>query len=383
MKITIVHNHPIHYKHLLFLEMKKGQFDIEVFFVAGQSSIRHEDLPLAQDRYRYRIGFDGPYESAPAKARALFTWKAVSESSPDILIISGYYAIECWSAWLWARLNRRPIVLWYESNEFDYKRVWYKELPKRLFIRHCDRAHVYGRSHKAYLVKLGMPEHNIVLKRSVANVDAFSTAAKSRSYSGQGCRHLVYVGRLAPEKNVSTLLRALAAANNTTEQPKLRLSIVGTGPLEQDLKQECKRLGIQSVVTFKGYCPQSQLPELLRTADFFILPSMREPWGLVALEAMLCRVPVLISTQCGCAEDVVTPDTGWKFSPWSVAELASILIRLPGISDERLAIMGEACHRVASVHTAKGCAQRVCASLRELAEARQIGLPSGKADYAI
>ena len=43
-----------------------------------------------------------------------------------------------------------------------------------------------------------------------------------------------------------------------------------------------------------------------------------------ALEAMLARLPVLISTQCGCANDVVTEETGWKFSPWDEEALASI-----------------------------------------------------------
>lgn len=370
MSVAIIHNHPIHYKHLLFEQLKKRQLDFEVLFAASQSSIRHEENGLSQDLYCHRIGYDGPYEFAPASTRIRFTWNSLRERPPQIVVIGGYHTPEGWAAWLWARLHRRPIVLWYESNEFDHKRLWYKELPKKLFVRYCDRAQVYGRSHRSYLTKLGIPEQNIILKRSVANVDAFSTLPGDRSYSGKGAKHLVYVGRLAPEKNVSIVLRALARANKDGIQAKVRLTIAGTGPLEEQLKKECNELGICQLVDFAGYRPQQDLPKLLRTADFFILPSTCEPWGLVALEAMLCRVPVIVSSQCGCAEDVITPDTGWKFSPWNEAELTALLKRLPEIPAERAAEMGEACHRIASGHSAASCAERVIKSLQELSISR-------------
>lgn len=370
MKVAVIHNHPIHYKHLLFQEMKKQQLDFEVLFAAGQSSIRHEENGLSQDLYSHRIGYDGPYELAPASTRIRFTWNALAETRPQIVVIGGYHTPEGWAAWLWARLHGRPTVLWYESNEFDYKRWWYKELPKKLFVRYCDRAQVYGRSHKSYLVKLGIPEPNVILKRSVADVAAFSTTAEARSYADKGVKHIVYVGRLAPEKNVSIVLRALARANKEIREPKLRFTIAGAGPLEEQLKRESEQLGLARAVDFAGYCPQQQLPQLLRAADFLVLPSTREPWGLAALEAMLCRVPVLVSTQCGCAEDVVTSDTGWKFSPWNEAELTSLLSRLPEIPAQRAAEMGEACHRIASEHSAPSCAERVIKSLQELAISR-------------
>src|SRR5579863_922059 len=122
MKVTVVHNHPIHYKHLLFTELKKAGLDFDVLFQAGQSSIRHEQIILSDHLYRSHVGYPGPYEAAPMLTRAWFTWKKMMRLRPDVSVISGYYAIECWVAWLWARFHRRPIVLWYESNEFDYPR---------------------------------------------------------------------------------------------------------------------------------------------------------------------------------------------------------------------------------------------------------------------
>lgn len=366
MKIAVLHNHPIHYKHLLFREMKYAGLDLKVFFVASQSCLRHERIPLSDDLYSFEIGFDGPYESAKPLTRTSFAWNAIAKYKPDMLVISGFHVAESWAAWLWASLHGRRKILWYESNEFDYRRLWYTEALKRIFLRGCDRAHVYGISSKTYLAKLGLPEKHIEIKGAVVNVSAFATPASHKSYTEQGPKRLVYVGRLAPEKNISFLLHAMAAACQSIAPDSLTLTIVGIGPLEHELKAEARKLGLEKVVTFTGYCPQSELPSILRRSDFFVLPSTREPWGLVALEAMLCRLPVLISTQCGCAEDVVTPDTGWAFSPWDEQQLSALLATLPGIDAVRAAEMGTAGHDLAQGYSAFESARRVVTSILSL-----------------
>jgi glycosyltransferase involved in cell wall biosynthesis len=386
LRAAVIHNHPIHYKHLLFQAMKEQQMDFVVLFQASQSSIRHEKLPLSQDLYRYRIAYDGPYETAPVLLRARWTWQALQQLSPDFLLISGYHAVECWSAWFWGALHRVPRLMWYESNEFDYKRYWFREIFKRLFLKGCRGAHVYGRSNKAYLAKLGMPAENITIKRAVVDIEKFDTPREDKSYRAGDQTRIIYVGRLAPEKNVPVLLRAFAGAvsaltassrdatrSETAQnapgqiQPwrtGMRLIIAGTGPDEAALKRQAIALGIAELVEFKGYIPQKDLGALYRQADFFILPSTREPWGLVALEAMLCRIPVIISTQCGCAADVVTTNTGWTFSPWNEKELQEILERLDSVSPAQLRGMGDAAHELASLYSADECASLVAQSLR-------------------
>jgi glycosyltransferase involved in cell wall biosynthesis len=177
---------------------------------------------------------------------------------------------------------------------------------------------------------------------------------------------LIYVGRLAPEKNVGFLLSAFSRAVRSAGSSQLTLTLVGVGPSEPALRSECSRLGIEHLVEFKGYCPQKDLPQLYYAADFFILPSVREPWGLVALEAMLCGLPVLISTQCGCAADVVTPETGWTFSPWNEDKLVELLCTLPKLPIERVREMGDAAQQLASQYSASACARRVIEAISEI-----------------
>jgi glycosyltransferase involved in cell wall biosynthesis len=367
MKCAIIHNHPIHYKHLLFQRLKARGLEFEVIFAAARSSIRHENIGLRADLYKYRIAFDGPYESAPPARRALQTWKAISEINPDVAIIGGCDAAECWAAWLWAQINEKPVVMWYQSNEFDYpNRPWHKEALKKLYLRRVNRAHVYGVSSEAYLLKLGLPAERIDVKGAVANVEALSIPSELKTYSRGRTKRLLYVGRLAEEKNVGVLLQAIANATKIAGKPLWMLTIAGVGPLEQELRQLCVTLGIQKCVEFKGYVPQSELPLLFRQADLFVLPSRREPWGLVALEAMLGRIPIAVSTQCGCAEDLVNPGTGWKFSPWTDEALTEILLKLPDMGSAQLARMGSACHDLASGYSAAACAERIIRSLNQI-----------------
>ncbi len=366
MKVTIVHNHPIHYKHLLFTELKKAGLDFDVLFQAGQSSIRHEQIELSDQMYRSHIAYQGPYEASPLLTRAWFTWNKMAELRPDVSVISGYYAIECWVAWIWAKLHRLPIVLWYESNEFDYPRHRPLEMLKELFVKGCTRAHVYGRTNRDYLVKLGMPFEQIDIKRAVVDVGRFSlTHQKAIRNEGRPLL-LLYVGRLAPEKNLHFLFRAFARSVGHAAGRDMRLVLAGTGPSEASLRAEAATLKIDHLVEFRGYVPQKNLGELYQSADAFILPSTREPWGLVALEAMLARLPVLISTQCGCAEDVVTGETGWAFSPWDEDALARLLFDLPSIPPERLQCMGEAAYSLAKEYSATNCAAIIVRSLTQL-----------------
>jgi glycosyltransferase involved in cell wall biosynthesis len=364
MKAAIVHNIPIHYKHLLFDALRKQGLDFEVLFIASGSSIRHERIALSEDAYRYRIVFEGPYEEAPPGRSARWVWSALEDIRPSVIVVGSYNAAECWSAWFWAFVHRVPIVMWYTGNEFDYPRHWPKELLKRIFLAGCAGAQVYGLSNKAYIVKLGLPSQDVIIKRAVVDIAKFETGSMQKRYRRDGLTRLIYVGRLSPEKNVSTLIGAFAQAARSESQ--LRLTIAGIGPCEAALRAEVAALGMEDLVNFTGYIGQKDLPALYRQSDFFVLPSVREPWGLVSLEAMLCRLPVLISTQCGCAADVVTPRTGWSFSPWNQSELSTLIQALPALGAAQIERMGEAAHDLACDYSPDNCAFAILESLGRL-----------------
>ncbi|MFC6339044.1 glycosyltransferase [Pseudomonas sp. CCM 7891] len=110
-----------------------------------------------------------------------------------------------------------------------------------------------------------------------------------------------HVGRLHPDKDQATLLKGFALA-----LPRLpaesRLAILGTGRLEQDLKELARELGIAERVLFLGQVPDAR--RYFRAFDAFALSSDHEPFGMVLLEAMAAGVP-LLATACGGAREVV------------------------------------------------------------------------------
>lgn len=99
---------------------------------------------------------------------------------------------------------------------------------------------------------------------------------------GRDDRMLLYVGRLAKEKNVELLLRALALAGDDS----LKLVVAGDGPSRHELEQCARECGIGDSVRFLGSVPRIDLPNLYASADAFVMPSMTETQGLVLAEAM-------------------------------------------------------------------------------------------------
>jgi glycosyltransferase involved in cell wall biosynthesis len=129
------------------------------------------------------------------------------------------------------------------------------------------------------------------------------------------------VGRLHPDKDQATLLRAFARARNALPAGAL-LVILGKGRLEQKLKTQAVELGVVEQVRFLG-----QVPEAWRAFpafDVFALSSDHEPFGMVLLEAMAAGVPV-VATDCGGAPEVVG-DCGALFPLGDDAALAELLV---------------------------------------------------------
>lgn len=100
---------------------------------------------------------------------------------------------------------------------------------------------------------------------------------------------ILYVGRLAREKNVELLLRAMAAVGDR----RVRLAIVGDGPHRSDLVALAMELGIAHVVRFAGAMPRENLPDTYASADAFAMPSTTETQGLVQAEAMAAGLSVI------------------------------------------------------------------------------------------
>jgi len=133
------------------------------------------------------------------------------------------------------------------------------------------------------------------------------------------------VGRLHPDKDQTTLIKGFAKALPELPTGSL-LAIMGSGRLEQQLKQLAVDLGVADSVRFLGQVPNGR--RYFKAFDLFALTSDHEPFGMVLLEAMAAGVPV-IATNCGGAKEVVS-DPKCLFELGAVDELSPLLIASVG-----------------------------------------------------
>ncbi|WP_163859742.1 1,4-alpha-glucan branching protein domain-containing protein [Paenibacillus elgii] len=139
-----------------------------------------------------------------------------------------------------------------------------------------------------------------------------------RWFNVEGRRVLVFVGRLVFEKGVQTLLHAMP--DILSGAPDTVLFIGGSGPMEDELKRQAAHLGDR--VRFTGFIDDGTKAALYRAADVCVIPSLYEPFGIVALEAMKHGCPVVLSDTGGLAELVEHGVDGYKALPGHVESLA-------------------------------------------------------------
>lgn len=177
---------------------------------------------------------------------------------------------------------------------------------------------------------------------------------------------VVFVGRLGPEKRVATLLEAvnLLRAGGT----RIRVAVVGSGRLEDDLRTIAADLGIDDRVTFVGRDPEPE--RWLEKARVLALPSEREGTPNVVLEAMACGLPVVATPVGSVPELVEDGQTGWLVPVGDAVALASALERV--LDDPAAArAMGEAGRRRVETGFDRGAVRAAMAELyRELGGAR-------------
>ncbi|MGB9802561.1 1,4-alpha-glucan branching protein domain-containing protein [Desulfofundulus sp.] len=138
--------------------------------------------------------------------------------------------------------------------------------------------------------------------------------------------NIVFLGRLVPEKGVQVLLEALVSILERVKGA--RLLVAGRGPYEEYLKGRVKELGLSMRVEFVGFVDDPGRNRLLELARVAVFPSLYEPFGIVALEAMAARVPVVVADTGGLGEIVEHGVDGYKVPPGRPDLLAHYITRL-------------------------------------------------------
>jgi glycosyltransferase involved in cell wall biosynthesis len=303
-------------------------------------SWRHENLQVLPVKAAIRGGLG-----------ALFALHTLHRAAPISVITTQVPYDEGWVALAAGRLHGIPVIAQIHSD---------------LFAEH-SLAQTSGRVARAirrYTARRALPRFDAVRTVSAesrATIAKFAAAVPlatipvpvpmvsrpRRALSGAAKEPLVlFVGRLAPEKDLSAWLQVAEIVSR--HRPEARFEIIGEGPDRQRLEREAEALGLQRVLTFRGFVPYAELHEAYAKASIFLLTSKSEGFGRVLVEAASQGTPAVSTSLAGPRDVIVNGVTGFLHEPGDIAGLArsvSTLLRHP----DRVIEMGSKARALVSV----------------------------------
>lgn len=243
---------------------------------------------------------------------SLGVFRALRTARPEVVVASGWSTFASQAAAWWCRRHRVPFVLLVESNDRDPRPGW-RRIVKALVVPRVLRGTaavlVVGSLARDAMVARGVPPERISVFADAIDVATFAGARARLEPDRDALRADVGLGpddvgvlcvsRLAPEKGLDTLVRAVAEAADE----RLVVLLAGAGPEGDRLRALAARLGVRLVLL--PHVPWAEIALRYVLADVFALLSRHEPWAVVVNEAAASGLPLVLSDRVGAAHDLV------------------------------------------------------------------------------
>lgn len=232
-----------------------------------------------------------------------------------------------------ASLAKVPLRVISRRVDFPLKNNF---LSRRKYSKNIDAVVAISEGVKKVLVEGGLAPEQVEVIPSGIDFTPYKEASSSnylrREFSFAVDDYLVgMVAHLADHKGHKYLIRATKILRE--QAPKIKIIIVGEGPLRMELTKEARDSKVEDIVFFLGF--REDVPRILSSLDLFVLSSYLEGLGSSILEAMACRLPVVATRTGGIPEVVIHRQTGLLVPPRSPSALAKAILKL--YSDRELA----------------------------------------------
>jgi len=216
-------------------------------------------------------------------------------------------------------------------------------------VDHADRILVCSRHMKWEVERLfGMSDVAVIPNGIDSPPPLVDTTAAASIVTQQGRPLIVHTGRLEWEKGAHTVIEAMPFIRRAL--PDAHLVVAGRGSQQEALKELAHDKDVAPRVDFTGWLPDAQLRALVRDADVAVVPSIYEPFGIVALEAAVLGTPVVTSRAGGLAEFLDNDRHGWSFDAGNARELANAVISCVNDAQESRARADRAQSHVLAEH---------------------------------
>ena len=278
-----------------------------------------------------------------------------------------------------AKRFRAPLAVTIHATEYGRHQGWVDKHPQshihgveRWMANRADRVitcSAYMREHVADIY--GLEDDRIAVIPNGIDPSELVPIADLDALRGEFARPderlVLLVGRLVYEKGFQLALEALPSL--IEQLPDVRFLVAGSGTHEQELRAQARELGLDGHGTFLGWIGDDVLHSLYRIADLCVVPSIYEPFGLVALEAMASGCPCLVADTGGLREVVPNEDVGLRFRSRDPDSLAGMAERILTNAELRDRLVAEATEHVLGFDWAD-VAEQTTAVYERLASAR-------------
>lgn len=358
-RIAYIVSHPIQYQAPLLRRIAlESELELTVLFLSDFSTRPYSDAGFGQ-AVSWDVDLLSGYESrvlpAWGERGAVGFWTPLTRGveselrrgAYDAVWLHGYAHHAHLRALFAAKRFGLKVLLRGESHDACSDRSRFVSMLKRRLLtrlfRNIDGFLAVGTANRDYYRNYGVPDHKIfMMPYAVDNARFQASAARATGETlraALGLEHgrpvILFASKLQPRKRPHDLWHAYTRLSADGEEPMPYLIFVGEGTERPALEAAVARRGWNSV-RFVGFQNQTQMPGYYALADVFVLPSEREPWGLVVNEAMNAGTAVVVTTDVGAAADLVEDGVNGYVVP--VGDVDMLARRLRQItSDPRLA----------------------------------------------
>jgi glycosyltransferase involved in cell wall biosynthesis len=334
-RILVLSEIPTPYRLPLYARLaERPEIELDLVFCSRDEPDRPWDLGSALEGVPHRV-LNGVSPSVRTR-RGTFVYHVNPTAVPlaargdhDAVVVGGYSVFAEQVAMGVSRFRRIPYLLHSEST-LSAARPRLVRIAKRAIVgpavRGAAAGLAAGSEAKRYLVHYGLRPERIRIVPNTVDVAAYgrvaagvrARAAEVREARDLPERYILFAGRLVEDKGILDLLQAQALLGDAS----LPLVVAGEGRLEGDV-------WAAEGTTHLGFVQPESLIELYALAEWTVVPSRREPWGVVVNEALACGSPVIVTEHVGAAADLVADGVNGRVVPAASPEALAAALAGP------------------------------------------------------
>ncbi len=389
--LAIIDTHPIQYRAPIYRALQQNcAIQVTVIYGSDFSVAGYRDAEFGvtfawdgdllsgyESIFLSRVTNGGARDMQEVSSRGMA--QALRRTDPSCVLLAGYsprfHGRAFWHSWRMGKsIFFRGDVTDHARNEGFFKTLTREGFLRLLYPRCANLLYVGQRSLEHYK-RRGVTDHRLTFSPHCVDTTSFQLKEQDRAHFREKTRRaldidggklvIMFSGKLVPIKAPVDLLAAIKTLPSDL-RTRIVLLVVGDGPLREQL-HDVANMAPHVNTRFVGFQIQKSLSPYFHAADILVLPSQYDTWGLVVNEALHHGVPCIVSTNVGCAPDLIQcGKTGDIFKAGSKDALAGAIERiapLVGRPDVR-----QQCRHKVSPFTVSNAAEGIAHAYRATAK---------------